>query len=94
MAEENYEAVGRYVKAKEAASDASAKRHNVLGDLSRSINETLRKGQYGEAFAGFNADQAIDLIKQASALNEQMMRAVDEANKYAKMAGKPELRKV
>lgn len=94
MAEENFEALGRYVAAKEKASSLAAERHNVLGDLSRLISETLNAERYGETYSKLNSEGAARILERARDLDAQMMAAVDEANRFAAAAKKQPLKMV
>lgn len=93
MAEENFEALGRYSAAEEKASSLSGQRHNVLGDLSRLIIDTLGAGSYGDTYGKFNSERAAQMVERAKELDAQMMAAVDEANRHAAAAKKPVLNK-
>jgi len=83
----DFEALGRYVDAKERVSRLESERHNLAGDIGRQLkNATTGSGSY---IRKFDHVKLVDSAQQLQAFNEQLEDAIEQANRYAERAGKP-----
>lgn len=88
---ENFEALGRYVTAKEQAQAFANQRNNHLS-TAVGIIERSRNPISGRALAyDFDATPAIEALNKAAEAHSNMMTAVEEANRQAEACGKPKL---
>jgi hypothetical protein len=81
----NYEALGRYVEAKEKAEKLARNLHNLMGSLSRLTSPS------GAAFAQAKEYDFASIKKNVSEAEEvysNMLAAVDAANREASLCGR------
>lgn len=92
---ENYEALGRYIAAKEQAESFHIERDKLLGQIKalceNSISRKVDASDYFEA-KDFEAAKVEELLKTASEAHRNMVTAIEEANRYAKECNKSELK--
>lgn len=90
---ENFEALGRYTAAKDQAETFLMHRDNALKQLSGAALKGVMSGYMSGRFAeDFNVPKAQEALKNAIEANDNMLSAIDEANRNANDCGKPELK--
>jgi hypothetical protein len=89
MSEKDFEALGRYVDAKERASTLEMHRHNLAGDIGRLLSSaSMGSTNYTRRFDHVSfLEKANELAK----FNEQLEEAIAEVNGFADQAEKPKL---
>lgn len=89
---ENFEALGRYVTAKEQAEKFLRDRGNHLSAAKRFIEQSMSSIS-GVTFAyDFDSSSILDAVSKAAEAHQNMVAAVDEANRQAEQCGKPKLK--
>lgn len=89
---ENFEALGRYITAKEQAENF-AKARNELLQKARRIIEQSTSGYSGLTIAyEFNAVEVREIIDKVEEADANMHKAADEANRQAELCGKHKIK--
>lgn len=91
MIEPNYEALGRYTKAKEDLNAALRQRNGALSDLKRAIDRAINTSMGWDAPVAFDMNAAKTLLDAAEEADVSARIALGEANAEAQQAGKPVL---
>ncbi|MBX7220321.1 MAG: hypothetical protein K1Y36_10285 [Blastocatellia bacterium] len=88
----NYEALGRYVEAKEKAEQLAINRNTIFAQLKQIASDGQGFGP-GTAYIGkrFDLEKARRLLDEICTIEEQFLLAVHEANKHAEECGKQKL---
>ena len=88
---ENFEALGRYITAKEQAEKFAQERNKYLTQAKTLIDKSSQ-GYSGLTLAyEFDAAPVLDLINKATEADKNLHLAVDEANRQADLCGKHKL---
>lgn len=89
---ENFEALGRYVTAKEQAEKFLRDRSSRLSEAKRLVEQSMGSIS-GVTFAyDFDPSLILDAVNKAAEAHQGMMAAVDEANRQAEQCNKPKLK--
>ena len=90
MTDHDYENLGRYHAALDAARELMTERHNTAGELERTL-----KGAYisstPDTFATFDHVKCVDLANKLAELNVRATKAVEDVNQYAAKVGKSKI---
>lgn len=92
MTEANYEALGRYTAALDAAQKAARARNGEPSALQRQLYTVVESSPSSTVALHLDFAQARALLDTAEAHDEALSRAVAEANAVAIAAGKAPLR--
>lgn len=87
----NFEALGRYITAREQAEKFARERNNALRKLSGMVQSADGSASSNLIAYDFDVAKAQELLNQAAELNQNLHVAVAEANKHAEACGKPKL---
>lgn len=89
--QKDFEALGRYVDAKERASSLETARHNLSGDISRMLGNAATGSS--SWVRRFDHEGFMEKAEQLVACNLDLEAAIAEVNSYAKQAGKPDIKR-
>lgn len=89
---QNFEALGRYVTAKEQAEKLASE----CGALLSQAERLLKAANFGSGGSGyfaceFDAAEISEVINKAAQVNAQMLALIHEANSQADLCEKPKL---
>lgn len=83
----DFEALGRYVDAKERATGIESLRHNLAGDLTRLLNKAVANNG-SDRVNKFDHAQFLAKAQELAGLNQDLTLAIEQVNLYAGPAGK------
>jgi hypothetical protein len=88
---ENFEALGRYITAKEQAEKFARERNDLL-KKAKDLIDRSSQGYSGVTLAyEFDPTPILDLLSKATETDKNLRLAVDEANRQADLCGKHKL---
>ena len=90
MSENDYEVLGRYHAALDAANSLIAERHNTASQLSRLLSGAFINST-SNSFNTFDHVQFIELSNKITELNIRAGKAVEDVNTYADKVGKSKI---
>lgn len=88
---ENYEALGRYIAAKEQAEKFTQERQTALARLASLIGTAMGSSSSSYLATDFNVQAAQELLTKVGEAHQNMLVAMQEANNHAEACGKPKL---
>lgn len=88
---ENFEALGRYITAKEKAEEFARERSGHLSKAKRFIEQYSQSGGYQYVACDFDPTKIQESISKAAEAHSNLLAAVHEANLHAEECGKPKL---
>lgn len=77
----DYEALGRYVHAKERADSLAMERHNLAAEISRLLSKAT--SGHGASIQMFNHQDVKAKVATLCTVNEQLESAIAEADNFA-----------
>ena len=87
---QDYEALDRYLAAKEQAQKFAQERNRYLLNIRYAMERVLTRADDFIA-ADFDADKVQENLNKAIELDQNMLTAIDEANSQSDACGKPKL---
>jgi hypothetical protein len=87
----NYEAIGRYVDAKDQLGGLDSKRHNLAGEISRLLKDAIVSNT--DIIHRFDDALFISKANELAEVNQQLEKAISEVDLYADQAKKPGIRR-
>jgi len=88
---ENYEALGRYITAKEQAEKFKRDRDMHLHNLGTCAARATKSSSSGYIATDFDVQAAQELLNKAGESHQNLVTAIHEANQYAEACNKPKL---
>lgn len=88
--QKDFQALGQYVDAKERVSSLHCDRHNLAGDLSRSLNKATMSSS-SDSVSVFDHEQFLLKAKHLAEVNKALESAIAEMDKFSVLAQKPHM---
>ena len=87
--QKDFQALGQYVDAKERVSSLHCDRHNLAGDLSRSLKKATMS--LADSVSVFDHEQFLRKAEQLADVNKALESAIAEMDKFSVPANKPHM---
>ncbi|WP_421557108.1 hypothetical protein [Pseudomonas canadensis] len=87
--QKDFMALGQYVDAKERVSSLHCDRHNLAGDLSRSLNKATMSMSTVDSVSVFDHEQFLRKAEQLAEVNKALEVAIADMDKFSVPAQKP-----
>lgn len=88
----DYEALGRYHAIFEQYQDLAVKRHNLAISIDRMTLNARLSGGTTDVLQVLDHVKLDKLTKDLVTINQELMHAVEQANHYADIIGKPKIK--